>query len=143
MTEGGDIDKLGRGTVWRGEIPGALHQNHVFALRPDPDRLDAEYLALLTRSVHGRCYFEATGVKSTNLASTSSSKVKSFPIPLPALREQRSAVMEVNSALEGTSRLRDALESQITLLEERKRALITAAVTGQIDVTTARGADVS
>jgi type I restriction enzyme S subunit len=143
MTEGGDIDKLGRGTVWRGEIPGALHQNHVFALRPDPSRLDAEYLALLTRSVHGRCYFEATGVKSTNLASTSSSKVKSFPIPLPALREQRSAVMEVNSALEGASRLRDALESQITLLEERKRALITAAVTGQIDVTTARGADVS
>ncbi|WP_081642948.1 restriction endonuclease subunit S [Nocardiopsis sp. CNS-639] len=143
MTEGGDIDKLGRGTVWRGEIPGALHQNHVFALRPDPSRLDAEYLALLTRSVHGRCYFEATGVKSTNLASTSSSKVKSFPIPLPALGEQRSAVIDVNRDLEGASRLRAALESQITLLEERKRALITAAVTGQIDVTTARGADVS
>jgi type I restriction enzyme S subunit len=143
MTEGGDIDKLGRGTVWRGEIPDALHQNHVFALRPDPTRLDAEYLALLTRSVHGRCYFEATGVRSTNLASTSSSKVRSFPIPLPSLKEQRSAVMEVNSALEGASQLRDALESQISLLEERKRALITAAVTGQIDVTTARGADVS
>ena len=33
MTEGGDIDKLGRGCVWRGEIPGCLHQNHVFAVR--------------------------------------------------------------------------------------------------------------
>ncbi|MDT0330016.1 restriction endonuclease subunit S [Nocardiopsis lambiniae] len=143
MTEGGDIDKLGRGTVWRGEIPGALHQNHVFALRPDPERLDAEYLALLTRSIHGRCYFEATGVQSTNLASTSSSKVKSFPVPLPTLQEQKSAVAEVNRALGEASRLRSALESQVALLEERKRALITAAVTGQIDVTTARGADVS
>lgn len=143
MTEGGDIDKLGRGTVWRGEISDALHQNHVFALRPDPTRLDAEYLALLTRSVHGRCYFEATGVRSTNLASTSSSKVRSFPIPLPSLKEQRSAVIDVNRDLEGASRLRAALESQVALLEERKRALITAAVTGQIDVTTARGADVS
>src|SRR5258708_3193712 len=29
LTEGGDFDKLGRGTVWRGEVPGCLHQNHV------------------------------------------------------------------------------------------------------------------
>lgn len=143
MTEGGDIDKLGRGTVWNGELPGALHQNHVFALRPDSERLDAEYLALLTRSLHGRCYFEATGVKSTNLASTSSSKVKSFPIPLISLAEQRKAVAEVNGSLAEASRLRTGLIRQIELLEERKRALITAAVTGQIDVTTARGADLS
>lgn len=143
MTEGGDIDKLGRGTVWSGELPGALHQNHVFALRPDPERLDAEYLALLTRSLHGRCYFEATGVKSTNLASTSSSKVKSFPIPLVSLAEQHKAAVEVNGSLAEIGRLRSALVRQIDLLEERKRALITAAVTGQIDVTTARGADVS
>ena len=25
FTEGGDFDKLGRGTVWRGEIPDCLH----------------------------------------------------------------------------------------------------------------------
>lgn len=143
VTEGGDIDKLGRGTVWGGELPGALHQNHVFALRPDPEQLDAEYLALLTRSVHGRCYFESTGVKSTNLASTSSSKVRSFPIPLVPLAEQRKAVAEVHRSLAEVVRLRAALKRQIDLLEERKRALITAAVTGQIDVTTARGADVS
>ena len=33
MTEGGDIDKLGRGCVWHEEIPVCLHQNHVFAVR--------------------------------------------------------------------------------------------------------------
>src|SRR4051794_15254503 len=30
MTEGGDLDKLGRGTLWRGEILDCLHQNHIF-----------------------------------------------------------------------------------------------------------------
>ncbi|MBR8743514.1 restriction endonuclease subunit S [Nocardiopsis sp. MG754419] len=143
MTEGGDIDKLGRGVVWRGEISGALHQNHIFALRPDKKQLDAEYLSLLTRSFHGRCYFEATGVRSTNLASTSSSKVRSFPIPLPSLEGQKQAVKEVNEGLLVVTRIRSVLRRQIDLLEERKRALITAAVTGQIDVTTARGADLS
>ncbi|CAG4988129.1 hypothetical protein DYBT9275_01690 [Dyadobacter sp. CECT 9275] len=29
VTEGGDLDKLGRGTVWNGEIENCLHQNHV------------------------------------------------------------------------------------------------------------------
>lgn len=35
LTEGGDFDKLGRGTVWRNEIPNCLHQNHIFVVRPD------------------------------------------------------------------------------------------------------------
>lgn len=143
MTEGGDIDKLGRGTVWRGELPDALHQNHVFALRPDPERLNGDYLAFLTRSLHGRCCFESTGVRSTNLASTSSSKVLSFPIPLPPLEQQRQAVADIRSALDLADQAKSALQRQLSLLAERRRSLITAAVTGQIDVTTARGADLS
>ena len=35
MTEGGDIDKLGRRCVWRGEIRDCLHQNHIFAVRSE------------------------------------------------------------------------------------------------------------
>lgn len=34
-TEGGDRDKLGRGTVWRNEIENCVHQNHVFKARLD------------------------------------------------------------------------------------------------------------
>src|SRR3546814_17828054 len=37
FTEGGDFDKLGRGTVWNGEIKPCLHQNHVFAVRPNTE----------------------------------------------------------------------------------------------------------
>lgn len=142
MTEGGDLDKLGRGTVWRNELPGCLHQNHVFALRPDRDKLDADYLALLTRSVHGRCYFESTGVKTTNLASTNSSKILGFPIPLPSVGRQRELVKEINQNLERIDQASSAIERQMRLLAERRQALITAAVTGQLDVTTARGVGV-
>ncbi|MEV5409547.1 hypothetical protein AB0K60_12020 [Thermopolyspora sp. NPDC052614] len=139
MTEGGDLDKLGRGTVWRGELPNCLHQNHIFAVRPHPDKLDADYLALMTQTLHGRCYFESTGVKTTNLASTSSAKILSFPIPLPSLEVQRLLVERVHTELTSIDTAKEAIESQRRLLQERRRALITAAVTGQIDVTTARG----
>ncbi|MFE9723139.1 hypothetical protein ACFYQ5_05965 [Streptomyces sp. NPDC005794] len=144
MTEGGDLDKLGRGTVWHGELPGCLHQNHVFALRPDHDRLEGEYLALMTQTVHGRCYFESTGTKTTNLASTNSSKILSFPIPLPSVERQRALVREVQQNLDAVRQAKVALNRQLALLAERRQSLITAAVTSQIDVSTAsgRGVDV-
>ncbi|MFD4023010.1 restriction endonuclease subunit S [Streptomyces sp. NPDC058576] len=140
MTEGGDLDKLGRGTVWRGELEECLHQNHVFAVRPDGPRLDADYLSLMTRTVHGRCYFESTGVKTTNLASTNSGKILGFPIPLPSLKVQRLRVQAVQRKLNECARAKQRLRAQLQLLAERRQALIIAAVTGHLDVTTARPA---
>lgn len=92
FTEGGDFDKLGRGTVWRGEIQKCLHQNHVFAVRPNPKYLDSEYLAYLAASPYGRCYFQASSKRSTNLASINSTQLKNFPIIHPPITEQRQIV---------------------------------------------------
>ena len=88
MTEGGDFDKLGRGTVWRAEIPGCLHQNHVFAVRPDRSQVLPEFLSLWTRSRVGRRYFARCSKQTTNLASINSSQVKAAPIFLPRLTQQ-------------------------------------------------------
>ncbi|MFF4066050.1 restriction endonuclease subunit S [[Kitasatospora] papulosa] len=143
MTEGGDLDKLGRGTVWRGELPGCLHQNHVFALRPEPDRLDGDYLALMTRTLHGRSYFESTGTKTTNLASTNSSKIMSFPIPLPNVALQRELARQAQGSLDSVGAAIRLLGTQRALLVERREAFITAAVTGQFDVSTASGRNVT
>ena len=60
MTEGGDIDKLGRGCLWDNEIPECLHQNHVFAVRCNRKVLAPEFLVGLMRSRHGRAYFQLT-----------------------------------------------------------------------------------
>jgi len=89
FTEGGDFDKLGRGTVWNGEIEPCLHQNHVFAVRPKPDRLLPEFLAFQAASQYGRRYFQLSSKQSTNLASINSTQLKQFPVLLPPIPEQR------------------------------------------------------
>ena len=63
MTEGGDRDKLGRGTIWHGEIPGCLHQNHVFAVQVDEKYMLTKFLDYLTASPVGREYFDLTAKK--------------------------------------------------------------------------------
>lgn len=88
MTEGGDFDKLGRGDVWEGQISPCLHQNHVFAVRPAPSKLNSYYLAALAASDYGRQYFLSCAKRTTNLASINSSQLKAFPVLLPPLDEQ-------------------------------------------------------
>ena len=109
FTEGGDFDKLGRGTVWNAEIEPCLHQNHVFAVRPESDRLLPEFLAYLAASQHGRCYFQLSSKQSTNLASINSTQLKQFPVLLPPLPEQRkiAAILRTwDEALEKLNALR-------------------------------------
>jgi type I restriction enzyme S subunit len=56
MNEGGDNDKLGRGCVWRGEVVGCLHQNHVFAVRMKVD-YNSEWVNAVTLTNYARHYF--------------------------------------------------------------------------------------
>lgn len=133
MTEGGDNDKLGRGTVWRNEIEGCLHQNHIFAVRPQKHRLRPMYLAYLTGSSWGRAYFTATAHQTTNLAATNRTKVGRFPIPLPPPDEQDRILSELLGSEQRLTALDAALEGQILLLQEHRQALITHAVTQGVD----------
>ncbi len=43
MNEGGDLDKLGRGSIWDGQFDPCVHQNHVFVVRCG-SRLSPQYL---------------------------------------------------------------------------------------------------
>ena len=64
-------------------------------------------------------------------------------LPAPALSAQRLVAEHVDLALHQRSDLLGALSRQGALLLERKRALITAAVTGEFDVSTASGRNVA
>lgn len=134
MTEGGDRDKLGRGVVWRDEVVGALHQNHVFAVRPHPQKLLPEYLEMVLAGSSARQYFESTASQTTNLASTNTSIVGKLSLARPTLEEQHRVVAEFAEIQARHRRIVTAINRQIALLGERRQALITAVVTGQLQV---------
>lgn len=143
MTEGGDRDKLGRGCVWRGQIERCLHQNHVFAVRPAQELLRPEFLASTMSSSHGKSYFESTAHQTTNLASTNSTKLMNLPVPLPPLGEQERIVRESAEAQREQDSLDRLLSAQLVAYAERRDALITAAVTGELDPTSYRDSAVA
>ncbi len=140
MTEGGDIDKLGRGCVWRDEIPNCLHQNHIFAVRCRQNILIPEFLVRLMASQYGRIYFQITAKQTTNLASTNSNILGAFPIPLPPIKDQLSICHLIYKETSTLANLVRQTEHQITLLHEYRTRLIADVVTGKLDVREAAAA---
>ena len=140
MTEGGDFDKLGRGHVWEAQLAQCLHQNHIFAVRPRRSALTSEFLALAMSCAYGRAYFTATSKQSTNLASTNSTKLRNFPIPLPGLDDQVEITRWASRESTGIDALVIRIREAIGHLREFRTSLISAAVTGKIDVREVREA---
>lgn len=138
MTEGGDRAALGRGSMWDGSVEPCLHQNHVFALRPRLDRLLPEYLVYLLESEGARRYFESTRRQTTNLSSTNSWLVRAFRLTLPTLKEQTRMVRSLDDANARIAMAVAKLERSIAVSQERRSALITAAVSGQSDASIAK-----
>ena len=130
MNEGGDFDKLGRGTVWRGEIDLCLHQNHVFKVRPNKRQLIPDFLAAISSSPYGKEFFMMASKQSTNLASINSTQLKAFPIPLPSYKEQE----RINSILLQQDAQTCGIGKLLRKLLWQKTALMQDLLTGKVRV---------
>ena len=129
MNEGGDLDKLGRGTIWRGQYSPCVHQNHVFAVRCGA-LLRPDFLNFWTGSSSARRYFMVAGKQTTNLASINKTALGQLPVAVPAIREQEAGV-------ESSSRLAIRLEAEVMeskKLRSLKHGLMDDLRTGRVRV---------
>jgi len=122
LTEGGDFDKLGCGSIWNGEISGCVHQNHVFAVRViDRAVLLPEFLACEIQSSRAKNYLSCAK-QTTNLASINSSQLKELPILVPPLIEQRAIINASaawDTAIQKHKQLIAAKERRLAHLRDR------------------------
>ncbi|MCU1790630.1 hypothetical protein CUU54_17485 [Pectobacterium polaris] len=132
MNEGGDNDKLGRGTVWKEQIKPCIHQNHVFVIRVTD--IEPEWLGWLTQSAYAKFYFFRVSKQSTNLASISSTNVKEVQLLIPPADERKIIMEYLEKQTSKLKLLVQDVEQSITLLKEHRTSLISAVVTGKIDV---------
>ena len=131
LTEGGDFDKLGRGFIWRSEIPLCIHQNHVYAVRTQGNRLLPEFFAYQAQSPYGKAYFLKVAHKTTNLACINTTKLKAFPVLVPTLDEQH----EIVTILDAIDRKIDLHRRKRAVLDDLFKALLHKLMAGEIRVT--------
>ena len=99
---------------------------------------DPAYLAHFLRIAALRHYFLSQSVGST-MDNLNTQILLRMPILIPPLPEQAQIAAACDLARNRAQATGDALRRSIDLLRERQTAMVTAAVTGQLDVATARG----
>ncbi|MGU5638239.1 restriction endonuclease subunit S [Aeromonas veronii] len=121
-----------RGSVAMTGIDTTLSQ-HLAFITVTSKKLSPMYLRIWLESQYQRIRFESEGWGSTKAAITCSD-IKSYPLPEPPLNEQLKIVEYVGERSKTFDLLIQKSESMISVLQERRTALISAAVTGKIDL---------
>jgi type I restriction enzyme S subunit len=112
--------------------PGTTNQA-VMAMRSNPRVLRQDYLIEWFNFARPYAYEKAESRSSTQ-PNLNAGQIEQFSIRCPSLPEQDAATKTLAHAREPADALRQRVERQIGLLQTRRRALIMAAVTGQITV---------
>jgi len=138
ICEGGEP---GRSAIWDGSISEIYYQKALHRVRPR-GYSSSRWLFYCMRVATAQNVFAVEG-NSTTIAHLTGEQLKAHRFPFPPRDEQDAIVAELDAVSLGIRTLHQLLTRQVDLLNERRQALITAAVTGQIDVSTASGRGVT
>lgn len=132
FTEGGDRDKLGRGSVWNNEINDCIHQNHIFRARVNTDFVLPKYLSLFTKSDSARSYFFENASQTVNLASINLTSLANVPILVPPIQEQHEIVRHVESLYSKTDKIVSRYAQALLHVDKLEASLLARAFRGEL-----------
>lgn len=124
---------LGSVCVANDSITGGFVSQHVSLCRPNPSVKSARWLAYFILSDSAKEQFAGSGYGGTKI-QLSLEDIRELNIAYPPEKEQENIASYIDNKLEKFETLMSQAEQAIQLMQERRTALISAAVTGKIDV---------
>jgi type I restriction enzyme S subunit len=124
---------LGSVAVVPEDIESAYVSQHVALARLRQKRLTPRWVGFVALSLVGKTWFETQSYGGTKI-QLSLDDVRDLPITSPPISEQHAITAFLDAELATFDTLAVEAQRAIDLLQERRTALISAAVTGQIDV---------
>lgn len=116
------------------ELDGTLLNQNTVIFDPIVKTIDRNYLFLLLQTRAYRDHLDLHAHGTANQASLNVADMLDFKCFIPPINEQNDIAEYLNQFLRTVSSLETKAISAIELMKERKAALISAAVTGKIDV---------
>jgi type I restriction enzyme S subunit len=127
----GSLSQLGRVALWRGEIKGCLHQNHLIKVRPG-EEVESKWILYWLMSSTGRRAIEAVGSSTSGLHTLSLSKVSSLPTPLAPKEDQYRAIAYIELHLSRLDETIATLQPIQAKLKQARASILKAAVEGRL-----------
>ena len=127
---------VGEVALLEGADPAVAIGQRVVLIKPAPDRVDPRFLRLVLMAGPLRNVIALASAGSLH-PHLNMSDISRLRIPGLPVARQRSLGLEHDRLLTVRQKRRSQLDASIRLVAEYKQSLITAAVTGELDVTTA------
>lgn len=122
LTEGGDRDKLGRGTFWEERIPECIHQNHIFRVRFDLNLCWPPFVSAQIGSPYGKAYFISHTKQTTGIATINQRVLAGFPLMLPSLPKQKRITAVLDEQMAAVERARAAAQARLEAAKNIRHA---------------------
>ena len=129
------IDEIGFSSVCMEDMPDAVFAGFLIRFRPMKGKLVPSFSQFLFRNERLRAFFSKEMMIVTR-ASLSQGLLQRMPVVLPPIEEQKEIAQYLQKAEDTFVSASEKTKTSIERLKEYRTALITAAVTGQIEVST-------
>lgn len=129
---------VGKNLMYRSEFGPAAHAGYLIRARIDQKRATPKFVWYFCQT---SSYWQQVteGAIQATIQNVNAEKYGNILVPAVSLKDQQEAVSQLDHELEKSCELKRLVSRQVELLAERRQALITAAVAGEIDVSTASG----
>ncbi|NVZ21043.1 restriction endonuclease subunit S [Pseudomonas costantinii] len=132
VNEGGSY--VGRSAIWRGDLDECYYQKALHRLRPrDVKRDTAEFFLHVMEMATQQGVFVAGG-NQTTIDHLTAEQLRQYRFAFPPFDEQLHIAEKITEMVSKIQNTTAEAEQLIGYLQERRSALISAAVTGKIDV---------
>ena len=129
VCEGGEV---GRSAIWDGELDECFYQKAIHRVRPWTDSGNPRFFYFLMHALAERGVFTAGGNPNT-INHLTAVQLRHYRMPFPASSEQRTIAAFLDRETAKIDALVARKERLIELLQEKRTALITRAVTRGLD----------
>ena len=124
---------IGQTAIWQGELEKCAFQKALHRLRPlDSDLENPRFFYYCMRFVIETGYVLAGG--TATIPHLTGEQLRKYRFPCPPKHEQDGIVSHLDRLSERFNKIEALATDAVELLQERRTALISAAVTGKIDV---------
>ncbi len=122
------IDLVGKTAIYEGEQP-AIFAGYLIRIKVDEDLLDSKFLNYILNAALSRTYSAKILSIAVGQANINSQKLKTYPIPLPPLKAEQSAIASILSDMDAEIA---GLEAKVARARQVKQGMMQELLTGRI-----------